>query len=86
MILLLLALGVCMSTAQKVLLCHSSPADRTAEVRVNLMSTGLFSAIDVLDCGVITPDAASLVLYQSILVWAGGSFQNAAVLGNNLVR
>lgn len=69
-----------------MLLCHSTAVDRVDDVKAKLVSSGLFAGVDLFDCGASTPDAASLALYRSILVWSGGPFANAAELGNNLVR
>ncbi len=54
------------------------------DVRDKLSATGLFSSVDIIHAGLVTPTLPTLQLYDAILVWSNLDFLDAVALGDNL--
>ncbi|MBI2967655.1 MAG: choice-of-anchor D domain-containing protein [Bacteroidetes bacterium] len=68
----------------KVALVPAEDPGYITDVQTKLMSTGKFTAVDILDARFTTPTLAQLQAYDAILTWTDYSYNNATTLGNNL--
>jgi VCBS repeat-containing protein len=71
-------------TGPKIATIGANNVTWNADVQSKLMSTGLFSQVDVINGNSTTPTLAQLQQYDAVLVYSDGCFQNSTVLGNNL--
>lgn len=55
-----------------------------AEVSSTLLATGFFHSVDWINPASSTPSLATLLDYDSVLVWSDSGYANATELGNNL--
>ncbi len=54
------------------------------DVSGKLLATGLFSSVDIIHAGLMTPTLPTLQLYDAVLVWSNLDFLDAVTLGDNL--
>jgi hypothetical protein len=52
--------------------------------RDQLIASGAFASVTVIDAGVTTPSALELMTYDAVLVWSNLDFADAATLGDSL--
>lgn len=58
--------------------------DRPIDVRVKLLSTGLFSEVDIFNTYDSTPSLSVLNNYKAVLVWTDNDPENDSILSDNL--
>lgn len=62
----------------------SSTDCRFTNVQTNLLASGLFNSVDIINANASTPSLAQLQAYDAVLVWSNNAFQNSTLLGDTL--
>ena len=57
---------------------------RFTDPQQKLMSSGEFSAVDIINAALVTPTLNDLLAYDSVIVWSNTSFQDSVALGDVL--
>lgn len=57
---------------------------RFTDPQQKLMSSGQFSAVDIINAALVTPTLNDLLAYDSVIVWSNTSFQDSVALGDVL--
>lgn len=82
-----LAAGTTASMAIDVAICAaagSAGAGQFTDPQAKLIGTGLFTSVDIIHAGAVTPTLAELQNYDAVIVWSNTNFLNAAALGDVL--
>ncbi len=81
----LLTSASCLSFGENYLILHSVDSASAADVRAQILGTGLVSGnVDIRLGSSSTPSVSLLQSYDAVLVFASNGFQNGILLGNNL--
>ncbi len=69
----------------KILLCVDDGGDGSGfDIQTGLKQTGLFDAVDLVDCSINTPSLNQLKGYQGVLAFDNFGYADPTTLGNNL--
>ena len=84
--LLFVIAGTVNAALPKVLVLAADDDSYIADVQTKLMSTAMFSQVDIINTISGTPDVATLESYDAILVYTNNWPNDTAQLGNNLAE
>ena len=80
-------LGYCKSSLcidPVAIVASEATAAYTTLLQTDLVGTGAFTKVDIVDARTVTPTAAQLQVYGAVLVFSDAPFFSAATLGDNL--
>jgi len=76
------SVGSSSAAGQKVAICATLSED--VPVQTALLGTGLYSAVDILNCETATPSVATLQGYSAVLAFPDSEYNDFAALAQNL--
>lgn len=78
--------GAALPAAAQSALIIGAPATASwnNDVQAKILATGQFTTVDIANGNTSTPSLATMQAYDAVLVYSDTSYQNAALLGDNL--